>query len=250
MIRITLFIATLSTAALGQAAYLDAEGGPAGNTVRAADGDASAWWSAAMAPDGVWARRTGFANNPDGLLQSPASDVFEASGTDSGREDAALIVTTVSGLTPAAVYRLSVIYWSSNSQNWSVRAGFDENTVAFFDRTGDNGAAAGQATGRAEGDRNEYSGLLGETAADANGQIKVYINDKPSSASQGAWYDRTWYDGIVYEAVDDDPTPKCEELKYDFSGPQGQPDCKVDLYDLAQLAAQWLVCTLIPETDC
>jgi hypothetical protein len=28
----------------------------------------------------------------------------------------------------------------------------------------------------------------------------------------------------------------------DFSGPQGDPDCRVDLYDLAALARQWLVC--------
>jgi hypothetical protein len=28
---------------------------------------------------------------------------------------------------------------------------------------------------------------------------------------------------------------------YDLTGPQGQPDCFVDLYDLAVFTSQWLV---------
>lgn len=37
---------------------------------------------------------------------------------------------------------------------------------------------------------------------------------------------------------------------YDFSGPAGEPDCKVDLFDFAEFAAAWLECSLIPESAC
>lgn len=204
-----MLIAVLLLGSVSYGAYLDAEGGAGGNTVRASDGNVSAWMTSATAPDGLWGRRMGFANNPTGALGTPDNDIFEASGTGSDREDGVQIITSISGLIPGSVYKVDVVYWSSTSQNWSIRAGFDSSVPLFYDRLGADGATAGTATGKTEGDRAELSGLVGYTTADANGEIKIYIDDKPSNASQGGWYDRTWYDGLLYEkfSVASDPVP-------------------------------------------
>jgi hypothetical protein len=36
----------------------------------------------------------------------------------------------------------------------------------------------------------------------------------------------------------------------DLTGPEGRPDCKVDLYEFADIASQWLDCYLLPSSDC
>lgn len=180
--------------------YVDAEGGASGNTARASDGDVNAWWTSATSPDGLWGRRA-FGYDQNGVLNGATKDVFEASGTGSGREDAVAIVTTVSGLVPNQNYQVDVVYWSSNSQNWCIRAGFSLNTMLLYDRLGD-GAIAGTRIGDIQdGDRWVFTGTIGTIAADGNGQIRVYLDDKPSNASQGGWYDRTWYEGLMLTEV-------------------------------------------------
>ncbi len=37
---------------------------------------------------------------------------------------------------------------------------------------------------------------------------------------------------------------------YDVTGPEGEPDCIVDLFDLAGMASNWLTCTIIPSSEC
>lgn len=186
--------------------YVDAEGGVSGNTARASDGDADAWWTSATAPDGLWGRRA-FGYDQDGVLNGATKDIFESSGTGSGREDSVAIVTTVSGLTAGQFYQVDVVYWSSNSQNWCIRAGFSQDAMVLFDRLGDAGAVAGTRIGDIQdGDRWVFTGTIGTIAADGNGQIRVYLDDKPSDASQGGWYDRTWYDGLFVTEVPEPAT--------------------------------------------
>lgn len=36
-------------------------------------------------------------------------------------------------------------------------------------------------------------------------------------------------------------------LEFDISGPLGEPDCLVDLYDFAEFAATWLNCNMVPD---
>lgn len=36
----------------------------------------------------------------------------------------------------------------------------------------------------------------------------------------------------------------------DTTGPLGEPDCKVDLYEFANMASEWMECYLIPTSDC
>ncbi len=55
--------------------------------------------------------------------------------------------------------------------------------------------------------------------------------------------------GMYTDIVSDAPICVTNPL-YDFSGPEGTPDCKVNLHDLAALAGQWLECNLLPEKFC
>jgi hypothetical protein len=38
--------------------------------------------------------------------------------------------------------------------------------------------------------------------------------------------------------------------RFDFSGPEGIPDCHINLYDIIPLAAEWLSCGLYPVEAC
>lgn len=182
----------------GAQSYLDARGGAGGNTVNAASGSPTDWWVSSPSQDNLWGRRTGFANNPSFTLGGD-SDILESSGTGSGRENSPMIKTTISGLQPWMYYNVWVVYWSANGQNWCVRAGLNSTNLPLYDFTGAAGATAGTATGKTEGDRNELTAYLGYKAAGADGKLSVFIDDKPSDASQGGWYDRSWYDGVLYE---------------------------------------------------
>ena len=178
--------------AQAQAVYIDAEPGVGGNTVRASDGDPDAWWINATAPDGLWGFRA-FGFDQDGVFNGPTKDIYESSGTGSGAEDSVPIIITVSGLTPGEMYQVSVVYWSSDSQNWNVRAGFDLGNMILYDRTGEVGIPGTLIPGYHDGDRDPYSGLVGSIAADGSGEIKVYIDDLSPGTG---WYDRSWYDGL------------------------------------------------------
>ncbi|HPC65523.1 MAG TPA: hypothetical protein PK525_12995 [Anaerohalosphaeraceae bacterium] len=178
--------------------YVDTRGGAGGNTVNAVTGSPTDWWVSSPSQDNLWGRRSGFANNPNFTLGGD-SDVFESSGTGSGRENSPMVKTVLSGLQAGMYYNLWVVYWSANGQNWCIRAGLTPANLPLYDFTGATGATAGTRTGKTEGDRNELTASLGYAAADSSGTLSVYVDDKPSDASQGGWYDRTWYDGILYE---------------------------------------------------
>jgi hypothetical protein len=178
--------------------YVDARGGATGNTVNASTGSTTDWWVTGTLQDNKWGRRVGFANNTSFTLGGD-SDILESSGTGSGRENSPMIKTVISGLYPGVYYNVWVAYWSAGGQNWQVRAGLTPTALPLYDALGTSPAIAGTATGKMEGDRSEYTAPLGYTAADSGGQVNVYIDDRPSDASQGGWYDRSWYDGVLYE---------------------------------------------------
>lgn len=191
-------IALICATGYAAQSYLDARGGTGGNTVNAATESPTDWWVSTPAQDNLWGRRSGFANNPSFTLGGD-SDILESSGTGSGRENSPKIKTTISDLQPGMYYNVWVVYWSANGQNWCVRAGLNPSNLPLFDFLGVSEATAGIATGKTEGDRNELTAFLGYQAAGADGKLSVYVDDKPSDASQGGWYDRSWYDGLLYE---------------------------------------------------
>lgn len=180
--------------------YVDAEGGASGNTVNAATGSNSDWYIEGTANDGLWGRRL-FGYDQSGVFNGATKDIFEASGTI-GAENCMTLITTASGLTVGQLYSVEVVYWSSDTQNWNVRAGFDAGSMILFDRDGSLGIAGTKIAGTRDGDRDAYTGLIGSIAADANGQIRVYLDDLPG----GGWYDRSWYDGLIFNEVPEPAT--------------------------------------------
>jgi len=193
------FMAVCALSVQVQAMYVDAS---TSNTINAATGSASDWWVAANAVDGKWGLRSALGNNDDFLLGTPGNEIFEASGTF-GKEDCMAIVTTASGLTAGQLYEVSVIYWSpEGSVSWNVRAGFSLDNMTLYERSGTLGGIIGTWTGKQEADRKEFSGLIGQIAADTNGQIQVYIDDLPANSSSS----RSWYDGIVLTPVPEPTT--------------------------------------------
>jgi hypothetical protein len=209
LIYLISFILMLGFASSAQAVYVDAKGGSGGNTVNAGTGSTTDWWTTATASDGLWARRP-MGNDPNGNLGTAfPADIFEASGAvpSNYTEDCMPIKTTISGLNPGDKYDVSVLYWSPpGSADWNIRAGFALDNMLYFDRTGSGGATAGTSTGRTQADRTEYTGLIGRIAADAQGKIKVYIDDRPATSN----FNRTWYDGVTLapaELTASDPSP-------------------------------------------
>ena len=169
-----MFLAIAGMAVFANAAYIDAS---ASNTTRA-DGDAelTGWTERAYANEGS-------------IYQS-----FEG---------AEMIVTTVTGLTPGAVYEVGVNYWNASGQFWCVSAGLSSDAMAYFaDPSNSSSAQLGESTltGVTEADRFELLGIIGEIAADANGEIKVYIDDE-KAPDHATYNNRAWYDGVTVTEV-------------------------------------------------
>lgn len=195
LLAVAVLVSILS--APSQALYVDAS---LTNTAKA-DGSLDAWSTSTAAVDGLWLIRA-FGNNDNYLLGGPGNEIFEASANLV--ENCVTIATTASGLTPGQWYEVSVIYWSeSGTQSWNVRAGFSLDSMTLFDRGLIAGATPG-IQGKRDGTstRYEYAGLVGQIAADQNGQIKVYIDDMPANSS----YSRSWYDGIQLTEVPEPAT--------------------------------------------
>jgi hypothetical protein len=50
----------------------------------------------------------------------------------------------------------------------------------------------------------------------------------------------------LYTDIETDAEICVENPEFDISGPDGNPDCQVDLYDLGALAGAWLNCNIVP----
>lgn len=182
--------------------------------------------------DNLWDLRTTFATS--GSVISASNGVGE---------NAPIIKTTVSGLTPGKAYEVLGYFWNATGVNWQIKASLNagdiqtngtgtladdflpSNASVMFSGTGtgtstnapavaagydgtDNlgvattgtgtlmsGAAQGYFTSNVmvvESNRQMYQALLGNSVADANGQIVVYIDDNAGGGANA----RTWYDGI------------------------------------------------------
>jgi hypothetical protein len=189
-----------------QAIYVDAEGGASGNTVRASDGDVSAWWiQDTQSKDGKWDRRA-YGYDQAGVLSGTTKDIFQ--GSAGGYfEDNPMLITTASGLTAGQLYEVKVVYWAATTgtPNWNIRAGFAADSLQLFDTLGTLPGAIAGVRGEQDGtsDRWATRGTIGTIAADINGQIKVYIDDLPATAAN---LTRTWYDGLDVNAVPEPAT--------------------------------------------
>jgi hypothetical protein len=177
----------------------DSSGTPlAGANTTFADGTA-------FQPDGDLARSSNWAWRPFGNV-SILSSLGPSSSTPptNTRE----LATTITSLKPGAQYTVKVLFWSSTSSLWGVRAGlsyaFGTRTNAWFDNTTVGVVAANlipwkavMPTNFSEGGRTLYAAPLGTGAAGANGQLKVFVHDLPTGDSN----QRTWYQGVAVAEV-------------------------------------------------
>ncbi len=181
--------------------YLDATSGSDGNTTLADGSTFSPPLNGTTGADNNWEERTPYASG---------GTVFEAGGETA--EDAPELRTIIAGLTPGARYAIYAFFWDANgtTENWSIRAGFAPAPGANPLYAASDASASLVATSAvlastltysavptifAESNRQMLAASLGAATADGNGEIKVFIDDKPSTIGAN---NRTWYDGVGY----------------------------------------------------
>jgi len=161
-----------------------------------------------------WTFRAGFGFEGNGIFETDNQSA--TGGTTIG--DQAMLVTTISGLTPGQDYSIYVDYLSADNANWAVMAGLSPGTLQGFARYNatigaNDHIGANDASGRvtdlglspvANSNRNMYRGLIDPiVAADVNGEIQVYLDDVDLAIGNA---NRVWLDGVAYEAVPEPAT--------------------------------------------
>lgn len=204
MIRIALtttaLLAGISTSHAAYT-YVDATDGASGNTTLSGG-------SVLDAGDGTggttWRQR-------DNAGFGSGGTVFE------GVQPSPEIKTTLTGLDAGVEYTIYINFWdpSSTFENWNVKAGFVSGSLTTFSRE------AGAVTGGVasvlastltydtppslfgpSSSRDNLAGLVGTFTASAGGEIEVFIDDFDSTDVN----QRTWYDGLSYQAVPEPTT--------------------------------------------
>ena len=92
------------------------------------------------------------------------------------------------------------------------------------------------------------------------------IRDKDNNTAIGDY--QNWFNGLIddvlitnyamtadevaaeYKAVTGKAACSYPPMIGDISGPDGVPDCVVDMYDIATVAGSWAGCLLLPDTTC
>lgn len=171
-------------------------------------------------PDGT----TGADNNWETRALGNNGTVFESNAE--AAEDAPLLITTISGLTPATSYIVYAYYWTTGD-NWRLKASVNmadirdngtptdlsDDYLPTFPLThfaGTNNADGTATVGTAasattfvstplltEGNRTLMQAAIGPATAGSDGKLRVYIDDF-AGADQTR---RTWYDGIGWKAA-------------------------------------------------
>jgi hypothetical protein len=159
------------------------------------------------ADDGLWSERIGFGSS---------TNIFQSGDGDG--EDAPELVTTITGLTPNAVYSVYAHFWDPTStvEDWNLRAGLVSGSTLLYAAADASVDLAGSVpavlastltystppTVFLESSRNNLAALLGVATADGSGQINVYVDDMPSTVGVNR---RSWYDGVSYELAIPEP---------------------------------------------
>jgi hypothetical protein len=159
----------------------------------------------AFQPDGDLARSSNWAWRPFGNVAILSSLGPSSSAPPTNTRE---LATTITNLKPGAQYTVKVLFWSSTSSQWGVRAGlnyaFGTHTNAWFDNTNAVVVPANliawktvMPTNFSESGRTLYAAPLGTGTTDLNGQLKVFVHDLPTGDSSK----RTWYQGIAVAEV-------------------------------------------------
>jgi hypothetical protein len=73
-----------------------------------------------------------------------------------------------------------------------------------------------------------------------------------SAPDATVWYGsaKTLIDRIKLSATPWSCDCTLDPIPGDISGPEGVPDCYVNMYDIVAFASDWLTCSLVPQTAC
>jgi hypothetical protein len=167
--------------------------------------------------------------NPSGAInnQGPANDglwdvrafgngatIYQNAGTTAVTDNAQRLVSSVA--VPAGTYNVFAYFWSDNSNMWRLRAGLtdaagdlplyipgDAGVTQFY--TGADATVMSSTLAPnpftsdvmiAEGNRRLYQIALGQSTGSS---VTVFVDDM--GATQTAFNERSWYDGIGYALV-------------------------------------------------
>jgi hypothetical protein len=172
-------------------------------------------------PEGV----TGADNNWEIRNLGNNANVNE-SGAEAA-EDAALLVTTLTGLTPNTHYLLYAYFWDAATGNWRIKASvrsadinnngtpadpgddfLPTSPLTHFTADNNDGGSATDAPPAStntfvanplftEADRTLMQATLGTATSDATGKLSIYIDDLAGVDQSG----RTWFDGVGYKTA-------------------------------------------------
>ncbi|MDX1679158.1 MAG: PEP-CTERM sorting domain-containing protein [Akkermansiaceae bacterium] len=192
-------IALLSLLATGAAnaaiTYVDAD--PTTNTFDTATGSVNTSWyvsGSATTDDGLWGYRNDVANG---------STVLQGASFSSPSDPP--LTTQISGLSDGT-YDVWVFFWdAADSNQWEITAGLSGNPLVTYSFDGDGNTTAPVATSTlsfttsvltTESARVMYGVNLGQATVSGGSTIDVLIEQQGAGNLQ-----RTWYDGVGYEAI-------------------------------------------------
>lgn len=137
-------------------------------------------------------------------------------------EDAPELRTTLTGLTDGQQYNLYAYFWAtgtSGNADWDLAAGLTSGSLTDYKPSSGNATDISSVTVAdhftdgtlivEQSNRYLYQADLGTAVADATGNMVIYLDDVTGND------DRTWYDGVGYEAV---PEPATLGLVAVFGG--------------------------------
>jgi len=207
-----LCLATSAGTALAAPVYVDAS---TTNTVLAPSaGGGALTTNGTDSVDGIWRLRTSLGIDPatttvptsGPIVPVAANNVFESTGNNQVNglsDDVPRVVTTVAGL-PSNTYNVWAIYWiDQNGSPWRIRAGLTDTVAPLPLFVGGGAGTPGvneptggfdNATGGSGTGRKIWKASLGQVTGTS---ISVFVEDAPATSGN----ERTWYDGIAYEAV-------------------------------------------------
>ncbi len=199
--------------------YVDALAGSSGNTFATGGSLSNTSWvdlttNGSGAIEDKWQRRTGtdFGNGSN-------EDVFQALHEVVTSDDMPELTTTITGLADGT-YVIWAFYWdqvASGTQNWTISAGLTSGSLSTYSSVGQPSVTGATSSGidtaglsfdstvlkiANEGsltaERRMYGVNLGEvTVSGGSGTVDVFVDQLIGGGST----DRTWYDGVGFEAV-------------------------------------------------
>jgi len=163
--------------------------------------------------------------------------IFGSNDSGTG-EDTPRLKTTISGLVALENYNVTVYFWGAENSQWRARTSLTDDSgdlpgyntfhtatssfsaasfvtanasgsllnpgpLSTSDGAGfENGGYFANQVLTEEGNRSLYEVNLGQTAADSNGNIWVFVDDLANTTN----VNRTWYDGVGIEIVPEPTT--------------------------------------------